>query len=68
MDSDDEPESKRRKTELAAQGGPEDGQVAVGQEESNEKTTQLDNELEGDPSATGSVPKDDVLPDHIKVK
>ncbi|KAG7332432.1 hypothetical protein KOW79_004266 [Hemibagrus wyckioides] len=66
MDSDDKPESKRRKIDLAAQGGPEDGQVAVGQEESDEKTTQIDNELEGDPSATGSVPEEHVLPDHIK--
>ncbi|KAK3539929.1 hypothetical protein QTP70_019576 [Hemibagrus guttatus] len=67
MDSDvDEPGSKRRKIDLAAQGGPEDGQVAVGQEESDVKTTQLVKELEGDPSATVPMPEDDVLPDHIK--
>ncbi|XP_053092353.1 Fanconi anemia group E protein isoform X1 [Pangasianodon hypophthalmus] len=68
MDAElDEPQSKRRKTDLAAQGDPEDGQVAVGQEESDVKTMQLDKELEGDSSAT--PPEEDcssILPDHIK--
>lgn len=66
-----EPQSKRRKTNLAAQGVPEDRQMAVGQEESGVKTVQLDKELEGDSSATPPVPEQhcsSVLPDHIKVK
>lgn len=70
MDAEvDEPHSKRRKTDLV--DVPEDGQGAVGQVESDVKTTQLDKELEGDSSATPPVPEDDVssvLPDHIKVK
>ncbi|GAA6106073.1 Fanconi anemia group E protein [Tachysurus ichikawai] len=70
MDSDaDEPESKRRKIDLASHGGPEDRKVVVGQEESDVKTMQLDEELEGDSSATSAVPEKDcgnVLPDHIK--
>lgn len=72
MDGDvDEPQSKRRKTDLVAQGDPEDGQMAVDQEESGVKTVQLDKELEGDSSATLPVPEEhrsSVLPDHMKVK
>lgn len=67
----EEPESKRRKIDLAVQGVPEDGQMAVGQEKSDEKTTQLYNELELDTSASAPVSKEDcesLLPDHIKVK
>ncbi|XP_017324237.3 Fanconi anemia group E protein [Ictalurus punctatus] len=70
MDADvNEPQSKRRKTDLAAQGDPEDGQVALGQEESDVKTIQLDKELEDYSSATPLVSEEDcssVLPDHIK--
>lgn len=67
----DEPQSKRRKTDLAAQGDAEDGQVAANPEESDVIRAQLGKELEGDSSATLAVPEEDgshVLPDHIKVK
>lgn len=72
MDGDvGEPQSKRRKTDLVAQGDPEDRRMAVDQEESGVKTVQLDKELEGDSSATLPVPEEHrsgVLPDHTKVK
>lgn len=66
----DEPQSKRRRTDLVTQGDLEDRLVAVGQEESV-KTVQLDKELEGDSSVALPVTEEDclsVLPDHIKVK
>lgn len=72
MDAEvDEPQSKRRRTDPAVQGDSEDVQVAVGQEESNVKTAQLDKAAEGDSSAAIPVPEEDcsnVLPDHVKVK
>lgn len=64
----DEPNSKRRKTDLAAQVNTEDG-LAVGQEDLD--VMQLDKELEVDSSVKPPAPEEDcssVLPDHIKVK
>ncbi|KAM9474796.1 Fanconi anemia group E protein isoform 2-T2 [Clarias gariepinus] len=62
----DEPNSKRSKTDLAAQVDTEDG-LAVGQEDLD--VMQLDKELEVDSSVKPPAPEEDcssVLPDHIK--
>ncbi|KAF5895260.1 Fanconi anemia group E protein, partial [Clarias magur] len=62
----DEPDSKRRKADLAALGDTEDGLV-VGHEDLD--VMQLDKDVEEDSSIKPPVPEEDcssVLPDHIK--
>ncbi|TSW62369.1 60S ribosomal protein L10a [Bagarius yarrelli] len=65
----DEPEIKRRRTDLAAHGSGEDGAVVVSLEESDVKAMHLNKELEGDSSVTAPEPEEDCggsLPDYIK--